>query len=149
MKNKSCGILILLSMVWLLPVGIKAQSDLQISKVFEKYNSRKHVVMVEMSREMLASYNMKLYKSISIKEDPAAVCFIRQCLAKDQEGARKIKQVMKGGELSSAYYQLAKRGKDNRFILFRYDPPNTSTLIYIETEEETDNIVNMLLKKKQ
>ncbi|WP_243347839.1 DUF6108 family protein [Parabacteroides sp. FAFU027] len=148
MKNKNYGILILLSVFWLLPELVNAQSDLQISKVFEKYGSRKHVVMVEMSREMLASYNMTLYKSISIKEDPSSVEFVRNCLSKDKEGAKKIKQVMKGGELVSAYYQLNKRGKDNRFILFRSDPPNVVTLIYIETEEETDNIVNMLLKKK-
>ncbi|MDP4270480.1 MAG: DUF6108 family protein [Bacteroidota bacterium] len=149
MNKKNYGILILLSVFWLLPELVNAQSDLQISKVFEKYGSRKHVVMVEMSREMLASYNMTLYKSISIKEDPSAVEFVRNCLSKDKEGAKKIKQVMKGGELVSAYYQLNKRGKDNRFILFRSDPLNVVTLIYIETEEETDNIVNMLLKKKQ
>jgi len=138
---------LLLLALWMAPLLAMAQADLQISKVFDKYSKHNKVVMVELSDQMLTSYNMKLYKSISITDNPTAVTFIRKCLETDQEGAKKIKQVMKGGKLSSAYYQLAKKGKDNRFILFKNDPQGTATLVYIETEVETDDIVKMLLKK--
>ena len=132
----------------LLPSALWAQSDLQIHKVFDKYGHNKNVVMVELSEDMLESYNLTLYKSISIKDEPSAIDYIRRCLKKDQEGAKKIKQVIKGGELYSAYYQLIKKGADNRFILFKNEE-EAATLIYIETPVETDNIVNLLLKKGQ
>lgn len=133
----------------MLPVKLFAQSDLQINKAFEKYGRNKDVVMVELSEDILKSYNLKLYKSISIKNDAVAVDFIRRCLKSDQEGAKKSKQVLKSGELSSLYLQLQKRGADNRYILFRTDQEAGATLIYIETPIETDNIVNLLLKKNQ
>lgn len=133
----------------MLPVKLFAQSDLQINKAFEKYGRNKDVVMVELSEDVLKSYNLKLYKSISIKNDVSAVDFIRRCLKSDQEGAKKSKQVLKSGELSSLYLQLQKRGSENRYILFRTDQEAGATLIYIETAIETDNIVNLLLKKNQ
>lgn len=133
----------------MLPVKLFAQSDLQINKAFEKYGRNKDVVMVELSEDVLKSYNLKLYKSISIKNDVSAVDFIRRCLKSDQEGAKKSKQVLKSGELSSLYLQLQKRGSENRYILFRTDQETGATLIYIETAIETDNIVNLLLKKNQ
>ena len=47
--------------------------------------------MVELSNEMLETYGMTRYKSITIKDDPEALRFTRQCLEADQKGARKIK----------------------------------------------------------
>ncbi len=131
-----------------LPTELFSQTDLQIHKVFEKYARNKNAVMIELSEDMLESYNLTLYKSIAVKDDAAATDYMRRCLKRDQEGAKKIKQVMKAGELWSAYYQLVKKGSDNRYILFRNDPEAGATLIYIETPVETDNIVNLLLKKQ-
>ena len=57
--------------------------------------------MVELSNEMLETYGMTRYKSITIKDDPEALRFTRQCLEADQRGARKIKEVTDdGGEWS-------------------------------------------------
>ena len=41
---------------------------------------------------------MTRYKSITIKNDPEALRFTRQCLETDQRGARKIKEVTDDGE---------------------------------------------------
>lgn len=44
--------------------------------------------MVELSNEMLETYGMTRYKSITIKDDPEALRFTRQCLEADQKGAQ-------------------------------------------------------------
>ncbi|MDD2798140.1 MAG: DUF6108 family protein [Bacteroidales bacterium] len=149
MKTKIYIGLILLFGAMLQSGTLFAQDDLQIGKVFEKYGHRKNVVMVELSEDILQSFSLTLYKSISIKDDPSAADYIRRCVRKDQEGAKKIKIVIKSGDLSSAYLQLAKKGKENRFILFKSEEEDEVTLIYIETTLDTDNIVNLLLKKGQ
>ena len=57
--------------------------------------------MVELSNEMLETYGMTRYKSITIKDDPEALRFTRQCLEADQRGARKIKEVTDDGGVVS------------------------------------------------
>lgn len=147
--KKRVIIWILCSLGLLLPTKVFSQSDLQISKAFEQYGRKKNVVMVELSEDALKSYNMRLYKSISVKNDADAVDFMRACIKIDQVNAKKTKQVMKGGVLASIYLQLPKKGAENRYILFRSDEESSATLIYIEASIETDNIVNFLLKKNQ
>lgn len=41
-----------------------AQQGLQIATVFQKYGKQKGVTMVELSNEMLETYQMTLYKSL-------------------------------------------------------------------------------------
>lgn len=133
----------------LLPTDVFSQSDLQIGQIFEQFARKKNAIMVELSEDVLKPYNIRLYKSISVKNDASAVDFMRACIKIDQANAKKTKQVMKSGTLSSVYLQLPKRGIENRYILFRADEESSATLIYIETSIETDNIVSFLLKKNQ
>jgi hypothetical protein len=144
-----CCFLLMAMMAVALPQHLSAQKDLQISKVFDFYGKKKGVVMVELSGEMLGDYNLSLFKSITIKDDPSAGDFIRKCLAKDQEGAKKVKQVVSSGNLTTVILQLPRRGKLNRLILFNATSSGYKlTLVYIETEEDADNALNLLLKKK-
>jgi hypothetical protein len=85
-----------------------------------------------------------------IKNDPTAAPFIRQCLAKDKEGAKKIKQVVTNGVLTSEYLQLPRRGTENRIILYNESAStdNQITLIYIESKDDSGEVLNLLLKKK-
>ena len=50
------------------PAGIKAQEDLHSASVFQKYGKQKGVTMVELSRDMLDSYRIDLYKSLVFKD---------------------------------------------------------------------------------
>lgn len=59
--------------------------------------------MVELSNEMLETYGMTHYKSITIKNDPDALSFTRKCLEADQKGARKIKEVTDDGGVIGNY----------------------------------------------
>lgn len=126
------------------------QKDLRIQEVFHRYGKNKNVTMVELSKEMLETYGMKHYKSITIKNDPTALEFTRKCLEADQQGARKIKEVTDDGGIISAYYQLPGKDRDlNRFILFKVNQKGVITLVYIEGELDSDDLITILFTGKE
>lgn len=133
-----------------IPLGISAQKDLQISKAFEQYSHQKGVVMVSLSDEALEGYDFSLFKSLTIKNNHEAADFIRKCLAKDEVGAKKVKQVISNGIPTSIYLQLPKKGQYYRLILFNetFKPEHKITLIYIESEKDSEDVLKMILKKK-
>jgi len=98
----------------------------------------------------LDGYDFSLFKSITIKNNPSAADFIRKCLEKDQEGAKKVKQVVASGVITSVYLQLPRKGQLYRLILFNqsFQQENKITLIYIESKNDSENILKLILKKK-
>ena len=141
--------LALIGIVGILP-ALHAQQDLQISKVFDLYGDKKGAVMVELTDEMLDGYDFSLFKSITIHNNPQAADFIRKCLLKDQPGAKKVKQVVANGILTSVYLQLPRKGDLYRLILFNesFSPAQRITLIYIESKNDSDEVLKLILKKK-
>ncbi len=129
---------------------IMGQSDLEIRKVFEEFGNQKGVVMVELKGKMLDDYDFTAFKSIVISNQPEAGDFIRKCLTKDEAGAKKVKQVVSSGKATSIILQLAPKNESNRLILFNEssgNPPKI-TLIYIESDENADDVLKLVLKKK-
>jgi len=151
MKRIVYVITCLLIIALLSPVQTKAeteQKDLRIAEVFQRYGKKKNVTMVELSTEMLETYGMTHYKSITIKEDPEALQFIRKCLEADQKGARKIKEITDDGGIISAYYQLPSVKEDlNRFVLFKVSKKGSITLVYIEGELDSDDLITLLFTR--
>ena len=105
--------------------------------------------MVNISGEMLEDYELSLFKSIAIKNDPSAADFVRKCLSQDEKGAKKIKQVVSNGIVTSIFLQLPPKGKLNRLILFneQIKAQKQLVLIYIESENDSEDILKLLLKK--
>ena len=127
----------------------RAQQGLQIASVFQKYGKQKGVTMVELSNEMLETYQMTLYKSLVFKDVEEALPTILNCLDADKKKAQKVKEVVAGGQIQSGYYQLPQLKEDvNRFILFKTGKKGSATLIYIEGELDADDLVTMLFMKK-
>lgn len=127
----------------------RAQQGLQIASVFQKYGKQKGVTMVELSNEMLETYQMTLYKSLVFKDVEEALPTILNCLDADKKKAKKVKEVVAGGQIQSGYYQLPQLKEDvNRFILFKTGKKGSATLIYIEGELDVDDLVTMLFMKK-
>ena len=127
----------------------RAQQGLQIASVFQKYGKQKGVTMVELSNEMLETYQMTLYKSLVFKDVEEALPTILNCLDADKKKAKKVKEVVAGGQIQSGYYQLPLLKEDvNRFILFKTGKKGSATLIYIEGELDADDLVTMLFMKK-
>lgn len=127
----------------------RAQQGLQIASVFQKYGKQKGVTMVELSNEMLETYQMTLYKSLVFKDVEEALPTILNCLDADKKKAKKVKEVVAGGQIQSGYYQLPQLKEDvNRFILFKTGKKGSATLIYIEGELDADDLVTTLFMKK-
>ena len=127
----------------------RAQQGLQIASVFQKYGKQKGVTMVELSNEMLETYQMTLYKSLVFKDVEEALPTILNCLDADKKKAKKVKEVVAVGQIQSGYYQLPQLKEDvNRFILFKTGKKGSATLIYIEGELDADDLVTMLFMKK-
>lgn len=149
MKRNVLFLLIFMLLCPVLSEAARTQENLKIKDVFNIYGKRKNVTMVELSKEMLDTYNITFYKSITIKNDPEALGFIRKCLEKDQEGAHKIKEVTDDGGIISAYYQIpGQNSAFNRFILFKVNQKGIITLIYIEGELDSDDLITILFTKK-
>ena len=127
----------------------RAQQGLQIASVFQKYGKQKGVTMVELSNEMLETYQMTLYRSLVFKDVEEALPTILNCRDADKKKAKKVKEVVAGGQIQSGYYQLPQLKEDvNRFILFKTGKKGSATLIYIEGELDADDLVTMLFMKK-
>ena len=128
----------------------RAQQGLQIASVFQKYGKQKGVTMVELSNEMLETYQMTLYKSLVFKDASDALPTILRCLEADKKKAKKVKEVVSNGQIKSGYYQLPQLKEDvNRFILFKTGKKDSATLIYIEGELDADDLITMLFMKKE
>ena len=153
MKQLRYRLLIMLAALMLLPTGVgaaEAQKDLKIQDVFTRYGKKRNVTMVELSNEMLETYGMTRYKSITIKDDPEALRFIRQCLEVDQRGARKIKEVTDDGGVVSAYYQLLGKDPDvNRFCPVQSQlQKGRSHWSISKGELDSDDLITLYLPKK-
>lgn len=149
MKQRAINLLLVLVLALVCPLNGWAQKGLKIQSIFERYGKQKNVTMVELSTEMLETYGMVLYKSITIKGSEQAIADVRRSLQADQVGAKKIKEIIEGGELISAFYQLPGKTDDiNRFILFKVGKKETVTLVYIEGELDSEDLVTLLFMKR-
>lgn len=126
-----------------------AQSGLSIQEIFTQYGKQRGVTMVELKGESFNDYEFSLFKSITVKNNAKAVDFIRQCIEKDRQNAKKIKEVTVSGVVHSVFLELPKRGKVSRLILFNEHAQSSSsvTLVYIESEAEGEDILKVILKK--
>ena len=60
-----------------------------------------------------------------------------------------FKDVTDDGGVVSAYYQLPGKESDvNRFVLFKVNSKGTITLVYIEGELDSDDLITLLFTKK-
>lgn len=138
----------------LFTTGAKAQEGLNSASLFQQYGKQKGVTMVELSKDMLDSYRIELYKSLVFKDVTEALPQILDCLAKDKSGGsvKKIQEIIEDGKLLTAYYQLTpiKKGRKqlNRFILFKIGKKNSATFIYIEGDLDSDDLVALLFQKR-
>jgi len=130
--------------------NLHAQDDLEIKKAFDQYGNKKGVIMVELTDEMLDGYDFSLFKSLLIKDNREAADYIRKCLTKDEVGAKKVKQVVANGVPTSIYLQLPRKKELYRLILFNEtsNPETKITLIYIESKNDSEDVLKLILKKK-
>lgn len=148
-KKRYCyGRYIALLAMCLMASATFAQKQLAINKIFEQYGKQKGSTMVVLSDDVIKSYHLDFYKSITLPYDKKRSKVIQESLETDKKLAKKIKEVISNGIIYSGYYQLPMEGKlKNRYILFKISDNATATLIYMEGDIESEEIVNLLFIK--
>ena len=127
-----------------------AQKQLAINQIFEKYGKQKGSTMVVLSDDMIKTYHLDLYKSITLPVDKKRSEEIQQSLETDKKQAKKIKEVISNGIIYSGYYQLPTEDKQkNYYILFKLSDNATATLIYMEGDIDSVEIISMLFMPKK
>ena len=133
----------------LLFMGSAQGQDLKINSIFEKYGKLKGSTMVILSGEAVQNYRLSLYRSITLRYEAPLSDDLQQCLNADKEQARKIKEVISNGIIRSGYYQLPDEGKKmNRYILFKIGDDQQATLIYMEGDLKSEELINKLFVRE-
>lgn len=131
--------------------GAFAQEGLHIVDVFQHYAKHSGSTMVQLSADVLRTYDMTFYKSLSFRPPQSGnygIDWVIACINLDKRKAKKIKETILDGRLESGYYQLPQvRQGTNRFILFKAGNKKKTTLIYIEGPLNSADLVSMLFSK--
>lgn len=100
-----------------LTLSAQAQEGLNVEKTFQRYGHAKGCKMVEMRKTSLKSYQMKVYKGLIYKVFASST--INEYLKADRKAAKKIREVVDNGKMTSGYYMMPQQEKGiNRYILF-------------------------------
>ena len=129
----------------MLAVAAMGQKGLNVDNVFQRYGRAKGCKMVVMENTTLHGYKLRVYKSLVYKKLHHAV---KPYLDADRKNAKKVREVIDGGELVSGYYMMKPLpGGYNRYILFSYVDSRRGTGIYIEGKLSPDDILKLCYSK--
>lgn len=76
-------------------VNLSAQEGLRISDVFQYYGKKHGSTMVQLSSDVLSSYNMTLYISLSFHPSTKGnkgLDWVTNCIDQDKKRAKKLKR---------------------------------------------------------
>ena len=134
-----------MAVLLMLAVAAMGQKGLNVDNVFQRYGRAKGCKMVVMENTTLHGYKLRVYKSLVYKKLHHAV---KPYLDADRKNAKKVREVIDGGELVSGYYMMKPLpGGYNRYILFSYVDSRKGTVIYIEGNLSPDDILKLCYSK--
>ena len=134
-----------MAVLLMLAVAAMGQKGLNVDNVFQRYGRAKGCKMVVMENTTLHGYKLRVYRSLVYKKLHHAV---KPYLDADRKNAKKVREVIDGGELVSGYYMMKPLpGGYNRYILFSYVDSRKGTVIYIEGKLSPDDILKLCYSK--
>ncbi len=137
---------LLTTMLFAISMMASAQEGLNVAKVFERFGHAKNCKMVEMNDAKLRGYELKVYKSLTYKKIGSS---IDTYLKADRVKAKKIREVVEDGRITSGYYMMPQATKGiNRYILFSKTDALRGTVIYIEGALSPDDIMKLCYSRK-
>ena len=141
MRKRSALILLTaLSLLVLHPEVGWAQQGLNVNRIFQQYGHAKGYKMVEMNDAKLKGYALHVYKSLVFKRQNAQ---IDEWLGLDRKRARKIREVVQDGKVTSGYYMMPPLDGYNRYILFSKNGRGGGAVIFIEGHLSPDDILKL------
>ena len=105
----------------------------------------KNCKMVVLNDAVLRGYKLKVYKALTYKKIGASIA---PYLNSDRKKARKIREIVDNGKITSGYYMLPPLPSGlNRYILFSNLTNNSGAIIYIEGTLGPDDIMKLCYAK--
>lgn len=135
-------------------LGMEAwsQEGLQIAELFNgKYKRKDNAIEVVVKGSKLERYRLKVFRSLTVKDDPEDFERIEKLVEQDGKNALSKETGNIGGQLYYAFYCLPAKGDHYRYIFYRNsslrkEEPNELTLIYMEGNVTMEEL-KMMFKK--
>ena len=138
---------LMFAMMMLATLTSHAQDGLAVNGVFQQYGHSKGCKMVVMQNTKLRGYRLAIYKSLTYNNKYAAN--INDILKNDRRAAKKIREVVDNGRITSGYYMMAPLPSGhNRYILFSNTDRGKGAVIYIEGNLSPEDIMTICYTKR-
>lgn len=124
-----------------------AQQGLAVADVFSRYGHERGCRMVEMHDTNLRGYELKTYQSLTYRTQDNEIATM---LDADRRKARKIREVVSDGRVTSGYYIMPPTAEGlNRYVLYSQKTNKSGAVIYIEGKLEPDDILRICYQSKR
>lgn len=124
-----------------------AQQGLKVADIFSRFGRERGCKMVEMHDTQLRGYELKTYQSLTYRTYGEEIAPL---LEEDRRKAKKIREVVSDGRVSSGYYILPPTADgQNRYILYTQKQDKSGAVIYIEGALQPDDILKLCYQRKK
>lgn len=124
-----------------------SQKGLHIASIFDgEYRKKTNVTEVEIKGMRLIKYDLTLFRSITVANDPAIAAKIESLVKADGKSATDRETGIKGGRLYYAIYSFRKSDGSYRYILFRNNlliKGKETTIVYMEGDATLPELKKM------
>ena len=124
-----------------------AQQGLRVADIFSRYGHERGCKMVEMHDTELHGYELKTYQSLTYRIHGDEIAPL---LEEDRRKAKKIREVVSDGRVSSGYYIMPPTAEGlNRYGLYTQKQDNSGAIVYIEGKLEPDDILKLCYQRRK
>ncbi len=124
-----------------------AQQSLAVADVFSRFGHERGCKMVEMHHTKLRGYELKTYQSLTYRTKGDQIAAM---LEADRIQAKKIREVICDGRVSSGYYIMPPTNVGlNRYVLYTQKEDKSGAVIYIEGKLEPDDILKICYQRRK
>lgn len=124
-----------------------AQQGLRVADIFSRYGHERGCKMVEMHDTELHGYELKTYQSLTYRIHGDEIAPL---LEEDRRKAKKIREVVSDGRVSSGYYIMPPTAEGlNRYVLYTQKQDNSGAIVYIEGKLEPDDILKLCYQRRK
>ncbi len=130
-----------------------AQKGMSIDELFGgDYQNRKNVTEVVVRGTQVKAYNLTLFRSITVADDPALAQKMETLVKADGRKATDREEGLRGGRLYYAFYSFRKGDGTYSYIFYRNNllrknaKPET-TVVYMEGHATLAELKKMFVKK--
>ena len=148
MKKVFAIIVLMLALV----VEGRSQTGLQIAELFDgQYKRKDNAIEVVVKGNQLERYRLKVFRSLTVKNDPKDFERIEKLVEQDEKNAISKETGRIGERLYYAFYCFPSEKEHYRYIFYRNSSlrkteSNELTLIYMEGNVTMDELKKMFKK---